>query len=415
MSNVVKRVSTFAIVLILSALCIALRRPDQIRSPEVWNEDGQFVIPQIVQEGFGAVFAPVNGYLIVPSRLIAWISLNFPLEFYPVISTWIGVLAQAACVAAVAISPTMLRWPVLCAALMLVLPMNAEVYALPQYTFWWTTCLLFLALIWKPGRYQWARSMFVVIGGLSSPLVIALSPLFVIRAFLTRTLEDAVTVGLVVVIAAVQLYFVFVGDPVQTEQFQWNDIYPAISIFFAGWTVWLGGGFQQQFAYVVCAVLLLGTLTLPANQRLYYVATGLMLGASIASGILRVPVEIISPVGDGPRYFFLPLVLIAWMSVWLISASSLTAFRVLVVALIMCSAPVAYANFQRGQEQLEPWAQAVEKCRTLGGYEMPVHYIGTVSTQHHVPYPGIVCGSKLTVGYAQTPASPTPSNVLIGP
>ncbi|MCG2942240.1 hypothetical protein, partial [Escherichia coli] len=75
-----------------------------------------------------AIFEPVNGYLILPSRIITYIALFISFEHYPVISTIIGIAAQAACVAAVAASPTYLRGRILCAVMMVILPMNAEVY-----------------------------------------------------------------------------------------------------------------------------------------------------------------------------------------------------------------------------------------------------------------------------------------------
>ena len=181
---------TALIIFAVAAIIIALRRPDQIRNPEVWNEDGLFIIPQILQAGFSAVFLPVNGYLILPSRLITWAALQFPLEIYPFVSTIIGLTVQAACVASIACAPSYLRWPAACALVTCVLPMNAEVYLLPQYSFWWTTLLLFLALIWKTGERPVTRTAFAIIGGFSTPLVAPIAALFVLRLAVTRSWKD---------------------------------------------------------------------------------------------------------------------------------------------------------------------------------------------------------------------------------
>lgn len=375
---------TFAAIMIWAGALIALRRPDQIVNPEVWNEDGIFVIPQIIQGGFLSVFEPVNGYLIIPSRLITWLSLQAPLEYYPTISTALGVTAQTACVAAVAVAPTMLRWPVLCAALMVFLPMDPEVYVLPQYTFWWTTTLLFLALIWVSAAAPIWRNAFIVIGGFSSPLAIVLLPLFGLRLAFTRAREDVIALAIVAAVSIVQLYFILLGDPANTESFALADVLPTISIFFSGWTVFAEHPRALWVGLAVCAVLASGLLVLRGEERFFYLLTGLMLGGAVASSVLRAPIEIMSPVGNGPRYFFLPLVLIAWMLVWLLASRKAIAMTAS-AAVVLCAAPVSWAYYPRGQEQIQPWAEAVQDCRQ-GGHEMPVHHNGQAFHQHLVPY-----------------------------
>jgi hypothetical protein len=376
-------------VFLVAAVLIALRRPDQIAFPEVWNEDGIFVLPQLLEHGFAAVFEPVNGYLIVPSRLISWIALSISLEHYPAYATWLGILAQAACVATVAAAPTFLRAKPLCALALLALPMNAEVYALPQYTFWWTTLFLFLALIWEPGRSQRLRNVLLVIGGVSSPMVVVLTPLFALRAAATRRRDDVIATLVVAAVAAVQLYFVFVGDPAETVPLELRQVWAAIGTFFAGWTVLGGRPGDEILGLAVCALLAGGALALPKDQRLPYVLLGLTLGGAIASAMLRVPADLISPVGNGPRYFFLPLVLIFWMLVWLASTRRAVLFAA-ALALMAAAAPITLAHYQRGQEPLRPWSQAVRECRERGA-DMPVQHDGLQVHQHKVPYGSELC------------------------
>lgn len=374
----------FLYVMLAACALIALRRPDQVMNPEVWNEDGIFVIPQIIQGGFLAIFEPVNGYLIIPSRFITWLSLLWPLEYYPSISTALGILAQAACIAAVAISPTKLPAPVICAILLAFLPMNAEVYVLPQYTFWWTTVLLFLALIWIPGASFVWRNAFIVLGGLSSPMSIILLPLFALRLAITRKREDVFAFGTVVLVSVIQLYFILLGDPAQTESLAVSDILPSISVFFAGWTVFASTPLALVIGLAVCVLLFAGMFSLPREERPYYLLIGLALGGAIASSILRAPIEMMSPTGNGPRYFFLPLVLIAWLLAWLAVGQSKGA-RIASLAVLIIAIPVSARYFQRGQEALQPWAEAVSLCRA-GGHEMPVHHNGQIAHMHPVPY-----------------------------
>lgn len=379
-----RKVPIFLVMMISASVLIAFRRPDQIINPEVWNEDGIFIIPQIIQGGFLVIFEPVNGYLIIPSRLISWLSLQAPLEYYPLVSTWLGAVVQGACVAAVALSPTTLRWPFVCAAFMVFLPVNPEVYLLPQYAFWWTTCLLFLALIWTPDVSQRLRCAFIVIGGFSSPMVIILFPLFVIRLAYTRARDDFVALAVVAAVSVLQLYFILLGDPAQTEPFHVVDILPVISVFFAGWTTYAGHSQSLFIGVAILVVLASGILMVPRKDRFFYFLTGLMLSGAVASSVLRAPIEMMSPVGNGPRYFFLPLVLIAWMVVWLLASWRLPAMMAGAL-IIFVAIPVVWTEYQRGQEGLQPWAEAVALCRQTG-HAMPVHHNGQVAHQHLVPY-----------------------------
>jgi hypothetical protein len=375
---------SYLVIFLAAVALISIRRPDQITNPEVWNEDGIFIIPQIIQGGFFSIFDPVNGYLIIPSRLITWLSLQVPLEYYAVVSTWLGVIAQAACITAVAMSPTALRLPLMCAALMTVLPMNAEVYVLPQYTFWWTTTLLFLGLIWKVGESPKTRNFFVILGGFSSPIIIVLFPLFLLRLTLTRLREDVIICATTALLSSVQVYFIILGDPTHTELLKFSDILPAITQFFAGWTIFSSGSNALVAGLTVLAILISGVFTLPSHEKPFYLLLGLVLVATIVSSMLRVPVEVISPTGNGPRYFFLPLVLISWMLAWLIgSQAKLALFSSF--AIILIAVPVTKENYQRGQENIQSWAEAVALCQS-GGYEMPIHHDGQVIHHHRVPY-----------------------------
>lgn len=152
----------------------------------MWNEDGLIIIPQFIHDGFVALIYPVNGYIIFPSRLITFISLKISFFHYPLVSNILGILVQSICVGTVAVVPTYQRNAVFAALLLLVLPMDAEVYQLPQYSFWWVTVLMFTTLIWLPDRAPNLRFFLAGMGALSSPMVILIAPLAALRLCLSR-------------------------------------------------------------------------------------------------------------------------------------------------------------------------------------------------------------------------------------
>ncbi|NJL44995.1 MAG: hypothetical protein HC922_03090 [Leptolyngbyaceae cyanobacterium SM2_3_12] len=62
-------------VLVGFAVLYFTRRPADALYPAVWAEDGLYNIPQGVAHGWLSLWIPVNGYLIVPSKLITLITL----------------------------------------------------------------------------------------------------------------------------------------------------------------------------------------------------------------------------------------------------------------------------------------------------------------------------------------------------
>src|SRR4029453_5358782 len=72
--------------------------------------------------------------------------------------------------------------------------------------FWWGTLLVLLPLLWRRDgpQYPFVRCGLLVVGGLSSPLIIMLSPLYAIRAVWLRTRGACLDLAVVAVVACVQ-------------------------------------------------------------------------------------------------------------------------------------------------------------------------------------------------------------------
>jgi hypothetical protein len=106
-------------------------------------------------------------------------------------------------------APTSLKGKSLCALAVLLNPNGAEVYVVPLYSFWFAGLLVALALLWDKDAQsvtqRFLRSAFILIGGLSSPLVVPLAPLFLLRAirFGRAELPFALQAGLVALVQTV--------------------------------------------------------------------------------------------------------------------------------------------------------------------------------------------------------------------
>ena len=189
---------------------LATRRWQQIISPQVWAEDGVRILPQYIREGWFSFFEPVNGYLVTIPKIISAVSLEVSFLNYPLISTILSWLFITLVGLAIAYSPTKMHDKALCAIAVFMIPSDPEVFGLPLYTFWWSSLLLFLVALWdeKVPLIGW-RIGFVMICGLSSPVIIAILPILYFRSYRYRSLHAEHTVAsIATLIAAVQLYFI---------------------------------------------------------------------------------------------------------------------------------------------------------------------------------------------------------------
>ena len=203
--------SAQALALIALTLAVLVaRRPDQFLHPYVWVEDGTVILKAYAERGLASVFEPVSGYLILATKLISLSAYKLSIQWAPEIALALTVAYTCAIIAAVAFSPTHLRWPFACAVAVLTLPVDPEVFAVSLLAFWWAGLLLILALLWDADRGAiWLRAFYVVLGGLSSPLAVTLSALFVLRALIERRRSEFVIAALAVAVAMIQAREIF--------------------------------------------------------------------------------------------------------------------------------------------------------------------------------------------------------------
>lgn len=123
-------------LLLITTAVLMFRRPEQFSTPYIWVEDGVFSINQFLEHGWVSLFDPVQGYLILPSKIIHVIAMSLSAPDYPELANWMNVLFTAGVLCAIAFSPTTLRYPVLCALLTLFTPNEGEVFGTSHYAFW---------------------------------------------------------------------------------------------------------------------------------------------------------------------------------------------------------------------------------------------------------------------------------------
>jgi hypothetical protein len=378
-------VGTFLVALVL----IAARRPDQIAFPEAWNEDGAYVVRFMVEQGWQYIFVPINGYLIVPSKVISYLAVRISFLYYPLVSTVLGVMTQALCVTAIARAPTVMPVRLAMAAAILFVPTDPETFVLPEYVLWWTPLLIPVALLWAGAPGSLWRYVFVFVGGISAPIVIGFLPFLAVNAVVRRRKQEVLLLVVAALATLIQGYFIANTDTISTATFRVELAGMVVAKFF-GMPAWSLPSLLVPTSLLVAGLLAAGVFVLPREDRFPYCLLGGCLLGTIGLSAYRVPVEILSPVGSGPRYFFYPFVLQLWMLIWL-AARTRGRLRMLPVAVILAAVPLSVANFQRHQDRLASWTQRAAVCSGGVNTIFEVHHSGIRSEAHHVGYSGTTC------------------------
>ena len=374
----------FKLALLGAATLLALwyRRPDQFLNPAVWVEDGTVNIPDYVANGWASLFHPIAGYFSLPIKFLHAIAQTLSFRWLPELGLWLSVLFTYGVLAIVATTPTTLRLPFVCAAATLAIPCDSEVFAVSLYVGWWGSLLALPPLFWRDdGKPRTAlRLSLIVVGGLSSPFVVVLAPLYALRAAVRRTRVDYLCFAVCAVVTIAQI-----------ASLKWHGSPSMGAISLAPLVI-----IEKFFGYFV-----VGTSTPGMNDAIVYIGFALVgfiawawlqhrrelgftfllvaaaLAAAITATLVRIPVEAIHPKLAGPRYFFYPFVMLTWLLVQ-IAAIEKSAMRVAATIVLALACRNALEVAQRRHETID-WRANVEQCLGQPTHIMPIHFAGALA------------------------------------
>lgn len=347
-----------ATVFLVALLVIGARRWPQLAEPAVWVEDGVFVVPGLLEHGWRYIAEPLNGYLIVPSKITSWAALKVSFSHYAFVSTIIASLVGALSVSMIALSPSLLPARLALAFAAVLVPIYPEPFALPLYVFWWTGLLLFIGMFWR-GDGVVLRSVCVLIGGLSSPLVVVLTPFFVLRLWFDRSKSTSIAAALAALIASLQAYFILTtSDSNSTHELSPTTVGLGVEKFF-GFYVLVDSPWALAAGLAILALLLAGLFG--TERPFAYILLGLCLTATMAASLGRMDVAAFHPIRAGPRYFYYPYILLSWMLIYLAvrGRPAVKLASVAVLALALIDLP---SRFVRHQEAIVSWPEQVSTC-----------------------------------------------------
>lgn len=374
----------FISLVIISIVLLYLRRPDQFTAPHIWAEDGTYNIPSVLEHGIGALFTPVSGFLVVPAKIITYLSLLISGPYYPEVSTALAVLLNVGVVVAVAYSPTILTARYLCALSLLLIPCDVEPHAVPLMAFWFTTLLTILASIWTANPTTNQRKLqiaFIIIGGLSSPVGIALLPIFFIRAFVYRNRGEIAAFITALALAAVQYVVLQTYDAYSTPTgLSFSNLGHVFERYFS-WYLFYPFKEENITIYLAVSVFIsitaLGVRAWCAGNKTPAVLFSLFL-ITILISVARIPIDWIDPYLAGPRYYFYPYIMLSWtlLSLWGNATPREKSFLGVLFLLIIINST---HRFSRYHDHIS-WREELSLCiRTKGDHKPRIHSDGNIA------------------------------------
>lgn len=369
---------------VLTIVVLVFRRPDQFSNPYIWVEDGTTILNQYLEHGWLTLFYPVNGYFITPTKIIHTLSTALSFRWFPEISYWLTMLFTISVVWAIAFYPTQLRHRTWCAISVLFIPTGSEVFAVSEYAFWWGGLLLFMPLLWKQNDEKLSARLFLIaFGGLASPLVIFLSPAYLLRTVFTRTRVDKLVAMAVIGVAGIQALTIHSS----AQSPQWDKLsfsIPLLAGKFFGWFEYWSLN-PAMTPIIAGAAILLGLILLVScwpKLRRFDLAM-LLLCASlplcILSAILRAPLPAIDPYITAPRYFFYPFILISWILIQ--SLDSTRPLRCFFAIAALVGAWVNFLLFAPWHHSFLDWRKQVDECLARPAFTFQIHFQGRADSQ----------------------------------
>jgi len=413
---------------LLFFLLLYLRRADQLLYPGVWNEDGVVNIPSFLNNGWKNLIEPVQGYLITVPKLITDVSLSISFIYYPEISTILTWIFTIYISLLIVYAPTVLPYRVISAIMIYMVPSYAEAYGIPLYLLWVSGIFVLLSMLWKPYKKQLLKNIILILGGLSSPIIIMMIPIQIFRILtLANKKQEFFTFLVTIGISIIQFKIMSLGNHHDHSlhgidlylsylnlDFIENLNYSGFSAYFFGkyfmgaylvadyqaWVIkdyilMVSGGF---FLITLLFIALFQYRKDPYMYILFY-----MLFTMIGISLLRV--DFIVPDNLSSRYFFFPSILLSWLLLYIMNKSKY--YRLVIIPILISSVITSLQIFEKHNQDLE-WRKQIFQCvHAKKSYGIPIHYAGQKSGCWHLWLSPKTCKSLVENDFFDLPSIST--------
>ncbi|MEO0401524.1 MAG: hypothetical protein AAF214_04035 [Pseudomonadota bacterium] len=354
------------------------RRPDQFLKPGMWDEDGEQIIVNLENSGILGLFEPVNGYLILSSTIVNYVSSRLSFELYPYLSAGITMLVTFVLIKRL---ERMLDRPFgfyLFLTVFLLYPTDPEVLGVGLYTFWifnlFAACT-FYVLIARPGTRLTATDvvllMIAMVSGPFGPVCFAVWALIQVPRFDRRMWGIAVLLALFCAIQASVFLSVEQEDSAGNLSYVLTNPLLILETFFG------------NAGLIILPLLCVAGLINVGWRACVFVIILIAFSMFVAAYRLG-DIGLIHRFGDGPRYFFVPFTLmILWgLSIfWLRAPQRIGAITGWPAAGLICLLILSSLPDMRRFHEYVDWRAEVDDCRfAVVEDHVLVLYDGTLTT-----------------------------------
>jgi hypothetical protein len=355
MNNIKFNSKNVVILLFTFFLLLFFKRWNQLLDPEIWIEDGIYGIPTFIHYGWKDLFMDEGGFLKTINVLITNTGMTISPLYYPEISTYLSWIFTIFVSLAVVFSPTKLRFKLLAAVLIYFIPTGLENFGIPYYSYFWSGILLFLVVLWEPGKNLPLRVFYVLLGGLSSPNIFMLPFLQLFRViFIREDRKQEVIVFLVILVVFAVQYNIFASDGflgshlVTDLDFILEYIRKFYGLYFLNYIT--GNDYLLQTLGGVYVLLLFFFYWIKNFKDPYfYLLMGLLIGTGL-SAVLRKYINI-DPISPGSRYYFYPYIMLTWSLLYVVGGKQLW-LRFLAIPVLLLSVAISFYYPYRVHDKL---------------------------------------------------------------
>lgn len=324
-----------AVVFVVTLIVLFSRLPGALLHPQFFAEDGWVWYQQAYNLGwFRALGVAQAGYSQMLPRLVAAITLLFPMQWAPLITNLSGAVVQVLPVTAL-LSRRCTPWGplsirMLMALLYIVIPNAPEVHIVLTNAIWHLAVLQVLLAFSAPPLGWRGRASDILlfgIGSVSGVFCLLLLPLVVVYYWIRRQTWTLVILGIVCVGAMIQIFSL--AHSVRNSAAQPLGVTARSLLRIVAGNIFVnsvtgsGGGYLPLWLLVIAAIgglaiVLWGWQSAPVALRLYIAFAVLVLAASLKDPLITgntVRWEELADVA-GIRYWFLPSLMFLWAAAW---------------------------------------------------------------------------------------------------
>lgn len=260
---------------------------------------------------------------------------------------------------------------------------NPEVFGIAEYTFWWTTLWPLISIIWSKDNW-WLRIPVLIIGGMSSlagaAVVVPYAFLFVV----TRQRRYLVGSAVLAATFVVQVMAYFTSDrSARTPFYPVSVSLQELHNFSDYAFTWLKPTDSDFLAFTgacmlvaIVGIVLYDAVGRRSDAGLEIIA--LVLGLLVVGVLSSIPAPLLDdPIAAGPRYYFLPYVVLGWVLLLIAVTSEVQWARVAATVLIVMSLLALSLNFSRHDDRVS-WSQQLPRCQNATtSFTVPVQFDGS--------------------------------------